>query len=119
MARQKSAPSIYVATESGSAEVDGENMTFVKGVTRVRAGHRLLEQLPAFFEPADEDLSYDVEDAAAGPDVKRDAVVVGTPAPVAAVAPAAPVAPVEKLAAPVEAVVPAFASGGVVPADKK
>lgn len=76
MARGKSEPTVYVATESGSAEVDGEVMTFVKGITRVRRGHRLLEQLPAFFEAADESLSYEVEDASAGPGEKRDVVVV-------------------------------------------
>lgn len=66
MARSKNDPQVYVATESGSADVDGDVITFVKGVTRVRADHKILAQLPAFFEPADEHLSYDgVENAAA------------------------------------------------------
>lgn len=81
MARSKSEPQVYVATESGSAEVDGEVLTFVKGVTRVRRGHRLLSQLPAFFEAADESLSYEVEDASATPGEPRAAVVV-PPTPV-------------------------------------
>ena len=67
----KTDPQVFVATESGSAEVDGETMTFVKGVTRVRKGNRLLEQLPAFFEPADRTLSYELEDTSATPGRKR------------------------------------------------
>lgn len=82
MARGKSEPQVYVAKESGSAEVDGDVITFVKGQTRIRAGHAILKQLPNFFEPADEHLNYEVEDASAGPDVKREAIVVGTPAAV-------------------------------------
>jgi hypothetical protein len=77
MARAKSSPQVYVATESGSADVDGDTITFVKGQTRIRAGHAILSQLPNFFEPADEHLNYEVEDAMAGPGVKRDAIIVG------------------------------------------
>jgi len=86
-------PQVFVATQSGSAEVDGENMTFVKGVTRVRKGHRLLEQLPSFFEAADEHLNYEEEAADAGPGVKRDAVVVGETPEATPEAPATPEVP--------------------------
>lgn len=66
-------PQVFVATESGSAEVDGEVITFVKGVTRLRKGHAILSQLPNFFEAADEHLAYDLEDASAAPGEKRGA----------------------------------------------
>lgn len=96
MARGKSEPQVFVAKESGSAEVDGENVTFVKGVTRVRKGHKILEQLRQFFEPADEHLSYDVEAATAAPGEKRDDPAPA-PAPVvtASVEPASADAPQE------------------------
>jgi hypothetical protein len=43
---------VYLATESGSARVGDDNFVFVKGETRVRAGHPLLKQCPDFFQPA-------------------------------------------------------------------
>ena len=64
---------VYIATESGAAEVDGQPFTFVRGVTRVRAGHPVLRQLGAFFRPVEEAVHYDVEQATAAPGEKRGA----------------------------------------------
>jgi hypothetical protein len=62
---------VYVARDSGSAEVNGEVLTFTKGVTRVRAGHPLLKGRESLFEPIDETVHYDVEQATAAPGEKR------------------------------------------------
>jgi hypothetical protein len=62
---------IYIAKESGSCEIDGQPHIFVKGVTRVRAGHQLLKACPDYFEPADKEIHYDLEQATAGPGEKR------------------------------------------------
>lgn len=58
---------IYVARESGSTLAGGEVHVYVKGVTRVRAGHPLLLAVPDYFEPMDRGVHYDVEDATADP----------------------------------------------------
>lgn len=62
---------VYIATQSGVAEIDGETCVFVRGKTRVRAGHALLLAVPDYFEPAGEHVHYDVEDASAEPGKKR------------------------------------------------
>jgi hypothetical protein len=62
---------IYVATESGSCEVAGENHVFVKGITRVRAGHPLLKAVPDYFKPIELEVHYDVEQATAAPGERR------------------------------------------------
>lgn len=62
---------IFVASQSGSADVDGETMVFVRGVTRVREGHALLAAVPDYFVPVDEEIHYDVERATAAPGEKR------------------------------------------------
>ena len=66
---------IYVAKESGQAEVDGVPYTFIKNVTRVRAGHPLLKikGIEVLFAPVDERVQYDVEQATAAPGEKRGA----------------------------------------------
>jgi len=64
---------IYIATESGTAEVEGKPFIFIKNVTRVRAGHPALRQLGAFFAPVDDRVDYDVEKATAAPGEKRTA----------------------------------------------
>lgn len=70
-ARSAAEPDVYVAIESGAASVDGQEMIFVKGVTRVRAGHPLLRACPSLFKPADAHPSYDVEQATAAPGERR------------------------------------------------
>jgi hypothetical protein len=62
---------VYIAKESGSAEVDGRTLTFTKGITRVRAGHPLLKGREGLFEPVDDVVHYDVEQATAAPGEKR------------------------------------------------
>jgi len=62
---------VYVAIESFCADVAGTPTVVHKGVTRVREGHVLLATYPMFFQPADEGVHYDVEDAAAEPGRKR------------------------------------------------
>ena len=73
---------IYVAIESGSAEVEGKPFTFIRGVTRIRYGHPALRQIGQFFKPVEENVHYDVERATAAPGEKREAAVV-PPEPVA------------------------------------
>jgi hypothetical protein len=69
------ADQIFVATTSGASEnkKTGESAVFVKGITRVREGHWLLKQVPYAFEPADEHVHYDIEQATAAPGEKRAA----------------------------------------------
>lgn len=62
---------VYIATESGVAEVAGVEYVFHKDVTRVREGHPLLKAAPNFFKSAGEDMHYDVESATAAPGEKR------------------------------------------------
>jgi hypothetical protein len=64
-------PDIYVARESFSCELDGVPV-FVTAGERVRAGHKLLRQQASFFEPADETVRYDVEQATAAPGERRE-----------------------------------------------
>ena len=70
MAR-KAEPEIYVATQSFAAEVDGVPVVVAVG-ERVRRGHELLKQHGGYFEPADQGVQYDVEQATAAPGEKRD-----------------------------------------------
>lgn len=49
---------LYVATQSGSAEVDGEAVVFHKGVTMVAEGHPLLQAVPDYFTPAEESAGF-------------------------------------------------------------
>jgi hypothetical protein len=67
----KSKGGVYVAIESGSAEVKGQLYSFIKGVTRVRDGHPLLKDHGVFFEPVDEHVHYEVEQATAAPGEQR------------------------------------------------
>jgi len=67
---------IYVAIESGSAEVEGRPFTFIRGVTRIRYGHPALRQIGQFFKPVEENVHYDVERATAAPGEKREVAVV-------------------------------------------
>jgi hypothetical protein len=62
---------IYVAIESGVAEIKGQVYPFTKGVTRVRKGHPLLKDHGVFFQPVEEDVHYEVEQATAAPGEKR------------------------------------------------
>lgn len=79
---------IFVAKESFTVTLNGENHQVSAGKTRVRAGHPLLKGREMYFEPLT--VQYDVEQATAKPGEKRAA-----PEPVVA-PPAPPVAPVEK-----------------------
>lgn len=62
---------IYVATESFSMTLDGEPIIVQKGLTRVRAGHKLLKGREMFFKPLE--VQYDVEQATAAPAEVRKA----------------------------------------------
>ena len=68
---RKAEPEIYVATQSFAADVDGVPTVVSKG-ERVRRGHALLKQHGGYFEPADEGVEYDVEEATAAPGEKRN-----------------------------------------------
>jgi hypothetical protein len=57
------------------------------GQTRVRAGHPLVDNYPEAWQPAGQDLDYDIEDASAMPGLRRGhASAHGTGAQEAAVA---------------------------------
>jgi hypothetical protein len=62
---------VFVATESFSTDIDGVPTAVHKGVTRVRAGHELVERYPEFFERADDSPTYEVEQATKAPGEKR------------------------------------------------
>jgi hypothetical protein len=67
---RKSRPEIYIAKRSFSCEIDGEPVFVVKG-ERARAGHPILRVCAEHFEPADEYVRYDVEQATAAPGERR------------------------------------------------
>jgi hypothetical protein len=52
---------VYVATESGVVKVKGRIYRYIKGQTRVRAGHPLLRALPERFAPLQ--LDYELPSA--------------------------------------------------------
>lgn len=62
-------PDIYVARDSASVIIEGDRYALQKGLTRVRAGHPLVERHPELFEPLD--VHYDVEDATQAPGRRR------------------------------------------------
>lgn len=64
---------VYVATTSGSAEIDGQTYPFTKDITRVRAGHKLLKHFEGTdtFVPVNEHVHYDIEKATRAPGEKR------------------------------------------------
>ncbi len=63
--------SVYIARESFAAEVEGVPVVVRKGITRVRAGHPLLDGREHLFEPADDRADFEVEQATARPGEKR------------------------------------------------
>jgi hypothetical protein len=67
----KKTEEVYIATQSGVAEIKGEPLVFTKGVTRVRHGHPLLKAIPEAFEPVNDHVHYEVEKATAAPGEKR------------------------------------------------
>jgi hypothetical protein len=62
---------VFVANETGSTEIDGDHFSFHKGQTRVVEGHPLLKQCPELFSPAEDDVTYDIEQATKSPRGKR------------------------------------------------
>ena len=50
MAAPRKGNGVYVARESFTAELDGVPVSVVKGVTRVREGHPLMEGREGLFE---------------------------------------------------------------------
>lgn len=71
MAGARKTSDIFVARETFVCALNGEQITVQAGVTRVRAGHPLVETYANYFEPADTDLHFDVEQATAAPGEKR------------------------------------------------
>lgn len=70
---------IYVANESGSTEIKGQAYYFTKGVTRVREGHILLKTLPHLFNPIEDHVDYEVEQATKAPGEKRKTTAKAKP----------------------------------------
>jgi hypothetical protein len=64
-------PQVFLAVQSGVAHVDGQDMIFVKDVTRVSAGHPLLTTHPHLFRPVEAHHLYGVEQATAAPGERR------------------------------------------------
>lgn len=62
---------ILVAKESFSTEINGVPEAIIAGVTRVRANHPLAKQNPEYFEPIEERVHFDVEEAVQAPGAKR------------------------------------------------
>ena len=71
MAEKAKKVDVFIANESGACQLGDDHYTFVKGVTRIRAGHPLLEANPQYFEPVDESVHYDIEHATSAPGEKR------------------------------------------------
>jgi hypothetical protein len=68
--RKRQEQEIYVATHGFACEVDGDEVRVAQG-ERVRRGHPLLRSHTSYFEPVDEGVHYDVEQATAAPGEKR------------------------------------------------
>lgn len=62
---------IYIATESFATEIDGQPVSVVAGMTRVREGHPLLAGREHLFQPLE--IHFEVEQATAAPGEKRKA----------------------------------------------
>ena len=67
-----SEPQVFIARESGVARVEGQDMVFVKNVTRVAAGHPVLKVCPDLFVPAEPHRVFRIEQATAAPGEKRN-----------------------------------------------
>ena len=65
----KNSGQVYEATETFQTTVDGTPVLVRKGLTRVRAGHSLVDSYPDYFQPISVD--FDVERATAAPGEKR------------------------------------------------
>lgn len=71
-AKKKSASGVFIATESGSAEgKHGDVYPFLRGITRVAAGHELLKLVPDYFKPVEDHVHYGVVSATQGPGEER------------------------------------------------
>lgn len=70
---QENKGAVYVAIESGAATVNGQEISFIKGITRVRQGHPLLKGRSQFFAKVDDAVHYEWEAATAAPNEKRGA----------------------------------------------
>jgi hypothetical protein len=68
--RRNQTADIYVAKHSFHCEIDGERI-YVQAGERVRTGHRLLSTYGDDFEPVDQRVQYDVEQATAAPGERR------------------------------------------------
>lgn len=55
--------SVFIAKETGTLTLDGEQCEVRARVTRVRAGHPLLALYPDLFEPVDDRVDYEWETA--------------------------------------------------------
>lgn len=62
---------VLVATESFVTEFEGASHAFYAGVTRVREGHPILQNIRHLFKQID--VHYEVEAATAAPGETRDA----------------------------------------------
>jgi hypothetical protein len=54
---------VFIATESFTCEIDGEHYAVIKGKTRVRGEHPLVQDNPEYFKPVDDDITYELETA--------------------------------------------------------
>ena len=80
MAEQKKTDQgqVFVATKTAHVKFGPGRTTIKKDVTRVAAGHPLIDAYPDFFKPADQGLRFEVEDTTDRPSTTR-ATVPDTP----------------------------------------
>lgn len=64
---ENSDPQVFIATKTAHINYGEHRTVITKNVTRVAAGHPLLEKYPDFFRAADEGVRFGVEDAVARP----------------------------------------------------
>lgn len=62
---------VFVATQSGTAEVGGQTFVFTRNVTRVREGHPLLAACPDYFTPVNDVVHLEWETNEAPPVPRR------------------------------------------------
>lgn len=70
---------IYVATETFAANVDGVDYMIRKGLDRVRGAHPLYKQTSMYWAPVEDKVTFDVESATAAPGEKRGQPTISAP----------------------------------------
>jgi hypothetical protein len=80
MSEKKKQDQVYVATRTAHVAFGPGRTVIKKNVTRVAAGHPLLEAYPTFFQPADQGVRFGVEDTTDRPTASTRTVPSAPPA---------------------------------------